>query len=46
MIDKPDDVDLGSEEWKHTALHLEAEQLTAEAERRKAPQQLQSALCS
>lgn len=35
LLDKPDEVDLQSEEWKHTALHLEAEQLAAEIDRRK-----------
>jgi hypothetical protein len=35
MLDKPDDVDLGSDEYKHTALHLEEEQLQAEAGKRE-----------
>lgn len=35
MLDKPDDVDLGSEEWKHAAQHIEEEQLGAELDKRK-----------
>lgn len=35
LLDKPDDVDLGSDEHKHTALHLEEEQLQALAGKRE-----------
>jgi hypothetical protein len=35
LLDKPDDVDLGSEEHKHTAMHIEEEQLAAEVAKRK-----------
>ena len=35
MLDKPDDVDLGSDEHKHIAMHLEEEQLQAEAGKRE-----------
>jgi hypothetical protein len=35
LLDKPDEVDLGSDEHKHTALHLEEEQLQAEAGKRE-----------
>lgn len=35
MLDKPDDVDLGADEHKHTAMHLEEDQLMAEAIKRE-----------
>jgi len=35
MLDKPDDVDLGADENKHLAMHLEEEQLQAEGMKRK-----------
>ena len=41
LLDKPDDVDLGSEEHRHTAMHLEEEQLQAEAGKREGQALLQ-----
>lgn len=35
MLDKPDSIDLGSEEWQHAARHIEEEQYRCELERRK-----------
>lgn len=35
LLDKPDEVDLESEEWEHARLHIEQEQLQAEALRRE-----------
>lgn len=35
LLEKPDEVDLDSEEWEHARLHIEQEQLQAEALRRE-----------
>lgn len=35
MLDKPSDIDLGSEEWEHLVRHIELEQLQCELEKRK-----------